>query len=146
MGCAPRTHLAVPIANASGQCAMISSSTQNPCAVQTDPQLAVQRTGDVIEYYNAAFIPVAKTLLIRVGAGKQPLKSPPGENRDALLFLLPRNGSVRNGDQRATSKCIRSKSVDSKDIGFTTNSTCSSTIIVRKPTGGQTLAFRGESP
>ena len=41
----------------------------------------MQKTGDVIEYYNATFIPVAKSLLIRVGAGKQPLKSPPGVHR-----------------------------------------------------------------
>ncbi len=49
-----------------------------PCLPQTDPQLAVQKMGDVIEYYNATFIPVAKSLLMRIGAGKQALKSPPG--------------------------------------------------------------------
>ncbi len=60
----------------------------SPCASQTDPQLTVQKTGDVIEYYNATFIPVAKSLLIRVGAGKQPLKSPPGLQRSYIHLCI----------------------------------------------------------
>lgn len=47
--------------------------------LQTDPQLTVHKTGDVIEFYNAVFVPEAKALLMRVSRGDQPLHSPPGE-------------------------------------------------------------------
>ena len=45
--------------------------------MQTDPELAVVRTGDIIEFYNAVFIPEAKDLLLGVGAGRLPPEAPP---------------------------------------------------------------------
>ena len=47
--------------------------------MQTDPQLAVVRKGDIIEFYNTVFIPEAKALLLGVNAGRLPLRKPPGE-------------------------------------------------------------------
>ena len=69
-------------------CPVGPASETCTCFPQTDPQLTVQKTGDVIEYYNATFIPVAKALLMRVGAGKQALKSPPGAEHTTLTSTL----------------------------------------------------------
>ncbi|KAK9837434.1 hypothetical protein WJX81_002188 [Elliptochloris bilobata] len=43
----------------------------------TDPDLQVVKTGDVIEFYNAVFIPAVKAFVLRLGSGKAALVRPP---------------------------------------------------------------------
>ena len=40
---------------------------------QSDPDLMVSRTGDIIEFYNAVFIPTVKSFVLKLGSRKAQL-------------------------------------------------------------------------
>ncbi|KAK9815768.1 hypothetical protein WJX72_009183 [[Myrmecia] bisecta] len=67
---------------------------------QSEPDLQVQKTGDVIEFYNAVFIPTIKAFLLKVGTKQAPLTKPPGLG---TTFLVSPRATPRMADMAGMS-------------------------------------------
>lgn len=55
---------------------------------QSDPDLMVSQTGDIIEFYNAVFIPTVKSFVLKLGSRKAPLiRSATLQNPQSRKFI-----------------------------------------------------------
>ena len=57
---------------------------------QSDPDLNVTKTGDIIEFYNAVFIPTVKSFVLKLGSRKAQLtRCLPAQHLVPLPYSLP---------------------------------------------------------
>ena len=63
---------------------------------QSDPDLNVTKTGDIIEFYNAVFIPTVKSFVLKLGSRKAQLtRCPPAQDLNFFpLHSLPVTGAL----------------------------------------------------